>query len=190
MKFFHRNKHRGGSLLELILVVAVLALFCAFAIPNATAQIPVGSGLTTRIAPAQVYWLTNANTCQLTNASGGTNLATASLTLINSTPFPLKPGRGFAYHLEFVGTNSNTEKVTPFFQVATPVINGSTLTTNWSQYIPGTQHAANGTTRVYAFGVIPITTIDNAQICRLGVLSNGHSASTSFSVTNSYVVEQ
>lgn len=183
---FSKNKF---SLVMLLFSVAILGLLMAFAIPKASAQINSAPGISA-ISYARTYWFTNANTCQMTNASGGTNLATASLTVINSQPFPIKPGRGFGYHLEFVGTNSNTANVTPFFQVATPVTNGATFTTNWSQFIPGTPQAANGTTRVYAFGLVPPTAIDNAQLCRLGVLSNAHSASVSYSVTNSYAVIQ
>lgn len=186
MKFFKPSRAGGFSLLTLIFTVAILALLAAVAIPKAAAQIQTSPGLTTPVAFARVYPLTNANTFTL--ASGGTNLATASLTVINSTPFPVPKGRGFSYVLEYVGTNSNANVVTPFFQVGTPITNGSTFTTNWSQYIPGSAIAANGTTRVYAFAVVPPTTIDNAQLARLAVVSNAHSASTTLSSTNSYAI--
>jgi hypothetical protein len=164
-------------------LVALVCLFAALITP-AQAQLTVTPGAGT-IAYAKVYPLTNSTT--FTIATGGTNLATASLTVINSQAFPITPGRGFATHLEIIGTNAGTAAVTPFFQFATPKKTGSTYTTNWSQYVPGAAATQNGTTRVFSFGVTPPTTVDNVQLGRLAVVSNAHSASITLSSTNTYV---
>lgn len=159
------------------LATSLLGLGLALALPEpARAQSP--------FAP-KYYPLTNANT--FTIATGGTNMAAAALTLINSVPFPVWRGRGFAYQLEVVGTNANANNVTPFFQFATPITNGSTLTTNWSQYVPGTPLKANGTTTVFQYAVVPPTTVDNCTIGRLAVVSNAHDASTLIRSTNTFV---
>lgn len=146
------------------------------------------AGDTSLIKYARVFPLTNTTTFKLSLAP--TNLATASWTIINSQPFPVQPGKGFAVHLEFVGTNAGTADVVPYFQIATPITNGSTFTTNWSRYIAGPTMNMAGTTRVYGWGLVANTTIDHAQLCRLAVVSNAHTASVLLSPTNTYVVIQ
>ena len=143
------------------------------------------SAQVTPLAYARIYPLTNATTFKL--STGSTNMATAALTLINSAPFPLKPGRGFGYNLGFVGTNANANAVTPFWQIATPFYSNSVLVTNWGPYVPGQGCIANGTTEVNFFTNQPAITVDNAVLCRLAVVSNAHNASTLLNPTNTFV---
>ncbi len=164
------------NLRKLFAALAILMLLMALAF-TATAQV-------TPLATARIYPLTNATTFKL--STGSTNMATAALTLINSAPFPLKPGRGFAYQLSFVGTNANANAVTPFWQVATPYYSNSVLVTNWSTYIPGQGCIANGTTVVNFYTNQPPITVDNAVLCRLAVVSNAHNASTLLDPTNTF----
>lgn len=165
--------------LKLFAAVLMLGLFAASALP-ARAQV-------TPLAYAGVYNLTNATTFTLT--TGGTNLAAGALTVINSQPFPVRPGRGFSVVTSFIGTNATTAAVTPYFQFATPVTIGGTLTTNWQTgYVNGGAISANGTTRVYGYSVVPPTTVDNAVLGRLSVVSNAHDASVTFNATNCFVI--
>lgn len=114
-------------------------------------------------------------------------MATAALTLINSAPFILKPGRGFSYQLSFVGTNANANAVTPYFQFANTYYSNGVLVTNWSQYFPGQGQIANGTTVVNALTNMLPWVVDNFQLGRLAVVSNAHNASTLLDPTNTFV---
>ena len=156
-------------------------LFAVFAVVALTFT---AAAQVTPLTAARIYPLTNATTFKL--STGSTNMATAALTLINSAPFPLKPGRGFAYQLSFVGTNANVNAVTPFWQVATPYYSNSVLVTNWSTYIPGQGCIANGTTVVNFYTNQHWISVDNAVLCRLAVVSNAHSASTLLDPTNTF----
>ena len=159
-------------------IFAIITLLAALALAlPASAQV-------TSLGYARAYPLTNSTTFKL--STGYTNMANAAITTINSQPFALQPGRGFAYQLAFVATNAATLSVTPYFQLATPYYSNSVLITNWQTgVVAGTGTACNGTTGVVGYNLMPPTTVDNAVLCRLAYVSNAHTAYVSLDPTNS-----
>lgn len=165
---------RKSFLVQPLLAVALIALLALPALAQTTGE-----------NYARVYRLTNSTT--FTYAGAGTNMANGAITTINSQPFPMKAGRGFAVQLEFVATNAATLAVTPYFQFAVPIYVGTTLTTNWGAVVAGPAGTLNGTTRVYSYGLVAPTTADNVVYGRLAYVSNGHSAYVTLSPTNTFV---
>src|SRR6266404_813338 len=88
---------------------------------NASAQVAI---------PVKTFLLTNSTT--FTVAGAGTNIASAGTTIINSQPFPIYRGRGFALHTSTVAANPGTSNNVYTFQTTTPISNAGILTTNWS----------------------------------------------------------
>ena len=153
-----------------------------------TAAISFGLGFTalragTPVAP-QVYLLTN-NTFSIAN--GATNLANGT-DILNSTPFPIWRGRGFMFHSCFWGTNAGTDNLTFTFQTATPVYSAGAWHTNWNT--SGTFTAAvaqNGSTVVYGASLIPATTTDNEELCRISTVANAHASTIFLDPTNTFI---
>ena len=134
----------------------------------------------------QIYPLTNSGLFSL--SYGTTNVAGSGSAVINSQPFPVWRGRGFALHTSFVGTNAGTDALTYTFQFATPASVGGVLTTNWTTY--GTVAVTapmNGTTTVFVDTNVTSTLVDNFTLGRLQSIANAHASGVIVNVTNTYV---
>ena len=173
MNFTKRNHF---TLASLLCACAIIGMLAVFALP-ARAQVAV--------KPA-IYPLTNSGLFSL--SFGTTNIAGSGSATINSQPFPIWRGRGFAVHSSFVGTNAGTDALTYTFQFATPASIGGALTTNWTTY--GTVAVAapmNGNTTVFFDTNAPSSLADNFTLGRLQTIANAHASGVIVNVTNTYV---
>jgi hypothetical protein len=161
------------NIFKIITAAGALAAICL----SASAQQPV---------TPKIYGLTN--TTSFTVAGAGTNVASAGTTTINSQPFPIWRGRGFVLHTSTICADAGTSNNVYTFQTTTPVLNAGVLTTNWSTAgtFTATQ-ANNGATRVYGYVLIPPTTVDNEQLCRLQKIVTTQTNVVSIDPTNTYV---
>ena len=154
-----------------ILGLAAAAVF-ALTLPVA-AQTPI---------PVKVYACTNPPASWLTNSSGVytnviaiTNgylqLSSNCTYIVQSQPFPLWRGRGFAFNTQFADTNGNSATLTFHFRFATvhpAPWGGTTLVTNWNTTpLVNIAQAGNGTTVVNLATNIPPTVCDNFQLGQL-----------------------
>lgn len=161
---------------KLLLFSLIAAAAFAPALP-ARAQSPV---------TPKTYALTNSTT--FTIANGATNLAGSATAIINSAAFPIWRGRGFVVHSSFWGTNAGTDNLTLTFQTTTPYTIASKSYTNWSTAGTFTAVVAqNGTAVVYGSSLIPSTTADNEQLCRLYSAGNAHASSLWLDPTNTFI---
>lgn len=133
----------------------------------------------------QIYPLTNTTT--FTIVSGTTNAPGSGTATINSQPFPIWRGRGFAFHTSFVGTNAGTDALTYTFQFATPQSIGGALVTNWTSSGLTVAATMNGTTPVFFDTNFPPTLVDNCTLGRLQSIANGHASGVLVNATNTYV---
>jgi len=115
-------------------------------------------------------------------------VAGSATAIINSAAFPIWRGRGFVVHSSFWGTNAGTDNLTLTFQTTTPYTIASKSYTNWSTAGTFTAVVAqNGTAVVYGSSLIPSTTADNEQLCRLYSAGNAHASSLWLDPTNTFI---
>jgi hypothetical protein len=163
-----------------LLLLLVLA-FLAFSLqPAAFAQPGTAGTVYQVLPPAPVFYpLTNGPASWRTNTSlvstnviavtnGYTMLSSNCTYIVESQPFKIWPGRGFALSASFKCTNAENSVLTFNLKFATihpAPWGGSTLVTNWTTTpAMAIGCAATGTTTVYFSTNITSTVVDNYQL--------------------------
>lgn len=182
------------SLNEIIICIAIICLPPALAIPKAIAAAGDAGIVYGGASPGivLVYPLTNSTTFTLT--STGTNVAAASQVTINSQPFPIFPGRGFAYQLSCLSTSPvSSLNTTSIFQFAIVRTNITGPVTNWSDsgklfvVMPVSGQGGGGTTYAHDITNIVSTLVDNYSLGRLQFLGNADTNTVRFEPTNTFI---
>jgi len=161
MKFNSRKFGGAFTLCQLLILLAVVALFAAFAIPKAAAQVDSKEyRLFTNVTAVAASTATNVN---------------RSLDLRNGN------GKGHWILTSFAASASDTDPVTFWFY---PKPDGTNRLTTHPLYLSA---AANGTTGVITGTNLNGTIWDGCKQITLATISNAHASATVY-VTNVWLI--